>query len=137
MLDWLHDAFGRDRINFTAPIDVAPADNTTNEPQPDLIVFRDRGAAVQLTVPQPDELVLVVEIADNTLDFVVAVKGPLYARAGIVEYWALDINRRRLIVHRDPTPTGYGSVVAYGESEKVSPLAAPDRELLVADIFPA
>ncbi len=63
-------------------------------------------------------------------------KAKLYARAALADYWVLDINGRRLIVHRDPTPTGYRSVVAYGESEKISPLASPDHELLVATIFP-
>ena len=77
-----------------------------------------------------------VEVSDSTLRFDLTVKAALYARAGIIEYWVLDINGRRLIVHRDPTPTGYRSVVAYGESEKVTPLAAPDHELLVAAIFP-
>ncbi len=134
---WLEGAFGQDRVNSEAPIDVALADNPTNQPQPDLIVFKRAGGAFEFSVPQPAELALVVEVSDTTLRFDLKVKANLYARAGIADYWVLDINGRRLIVHRDPTPAGYGSVVAYGESEKVSPLAAPDRELLVSAIFPA
>jgi Uma2 family endonuclease len=134
---WLEGAFGQDRVNSEAPIDVAPADNPTNQPQPDLIVFMRPGGAFEFLVPQSAELALVVEISDTTLRFDLKVKANLYARAGIADYWVLDINGRRLIVHRDPTPAGYGSVVAYGESERVSPLAASDRELLVDDICPA
>jgi Uma2 family endonuclease len=134
---WLEAAFGQDRVNSEASMDVAPADNPTNEPQPDLIVFVPAGAAIAFSMPQPAELALVVEISDTTLRFDLNVKANLYARAGITDYWVLDINGHRLIVHRDPTPAGYRSVVAYGESERVGPFRAPDRELVVAGIFPA
>jgi Uma2 family endonuclease len=77
----------------------------------------------------------VVETADTTLRFDLTVKGALYARAGIPEYWVLDTNARRLIVHREPTPSGYSSAVAYGEAETVSPIAAPARALLVKSVF--
>jgi len=63
------------------------------------------------------------------------VKARLYGRAGIVEYWVLDLTGRRLIVHREPQPGGYRSVTAYCESERVAPLASPRSELLVADVF--
>jgi Uma2 family endonuclease len=135
--DWLRRVFGQDRVNSEAAIDVAPADNPINEPEPDVIVFQRAGGAYEYSIPQSADLTLVVEVSDSTLRFDLTVKAALYTRAGIVDYWVLDINGRRLIVHRDPTPAGYGSVVAYGESESVSPLTAPDRELLVSAIFPA
>jgi Uma2 family endonuclease len=132
---WLQRAFGQDRVNSEAAIDVAPADNPINEPEPDVIVFRRAGGAYSYSIPQPDDVALVVEVSDSTLRFDLTVKAALYARAGITDYWVLDVNGRRMIVHRDPSAAGYGSVVAYGEYEKVSLLAAPDRELLVAEIF--
>lgn len=55
---WLMDSFGRDRVNPEAPVDVAPADNGTNEPQPDLIVLKKQSAAYQLGPPQPADLEL-------------------------------------------------------------------------------
>jgi Uma2 family endonuclease len=137
LMFWLMDTFGRERVNTEAPIDVAPEDNPINEPEPDLIVLKRESRMFRSGPPQPADLDLVVEISEDTsLGFDLDVKARIYARAGIADYWALDVNGRRLIVHRGPTPSGYGSVVAFGESERVSPLAAPDRELLVADIFP-
>jgi Uma2 family endonuclease len=133
---WLMDVFGRDRVNQEAPIDVSPEDNPTNEPVPDAIVFKLPAAAFQPGPPQPAELALVVEVSDTTLRFDLTVKAQLYARAGIVEYWVLDVTGRRLIVHREPAPVGYRSVVAYSESEKVTPHTSPQSELLVGDIFP-
>ena len=134
---WLMDVFGRDQVNQEAPIDVSADDNPTNEPEPDVIVLRRPASAFQLLQPQASDLALVVEVSDSTLQFDTTVKSRLYARAGIADYWVLDVNDRRLIVHRDPGPDGYRSVIAYSASEKVSPLASPHSELLVGDIVPA
>ena len=75
-------------------------------------------------------------MADSTLGFDLTTKAALYARAGIVEYWVLDVAGRRMIVHRDPQAGGYASVVAYGVEEGVAPLAAPESWLRIKDAFP-
>jgi len=59
-----------------------------------------------------------------------------YARAGIAEYWVLDITGRRMIVHRDPQAGRYASVAAYGSQESVAPLAAPQSCFRIKDAFP-
>ena len=134
---WLTQVFGVRFVNPEAPIDVAPEDNPTNEPVPDLVVLKRSFSKFRLARPQPEDLDLVVEVADTTLTFDLTVKAALYARAHIVEYWVLDVTARRLIVHRDPKSGGFASIVAYGEHESVAPLAAPQREFRVADAFPA
>jgi len=77
----------------------------------------------------------VVEVSDSSLGFDLTTKAALYARAGIVEYWVLDVAGRRLIVHRDPRAGRYISVAAYGEEESVAPLAALESLLRVGDLF--
>ncbi len=104
MLVWLQKVFGDTLVNPEAPIDVSPEDNPTNEPQPDIIVLNRDIAHFQSTKPGPQDLHLVVEVSDTTLNFDLTVKAALYARAGIADYWALDVNARRLIVHREPQP---------------------------------
>jgi Uma2 family endonuclease len=135
---WLIQIFGGLRVNAEAPIDVAPEDNPTNQPEPDMIVLtRDyAGSARYLSTPQPKDLDLVVEIADSSLTFDLTVKATLYARAGIAEYWVLDVPGRRLIVHLDPQSGQYGSVTAYNEQEGVAPLGAPSSVFPVKDAFP-
>lgn len=133
---WLTGVFGDLFVLTEAPIDVAPEDNPTNEPEPDAIVLKHglRSLAPGRN-PRPEDLHLVVEVADTTLRFDRTVKARLYARAGIAEYWVLDLKRRRLIVHRDPERGVYASVLAFGPEEPVSPLAAPQAEIRLGEVL--
>jgi Uma2 family endonuclease len=132
---WLVQIFGLDFVNPEAPIDVAPEDNPTNEPEPDVIVLRKELSYFRSNPPAEDVL-LVVEVADSSLSFDLTVKARLYARAGIPEYWVADVGTRQIYVHRNPGSGKYGSVVIYSEQETVSPLAAPHAEFLVGTAFP-
>src|SRR5580693_10538652 len=69
MFAWLMEAFGARRINPNAPIDVSPEDNPKNEPQPDLIVLNRDTSHFRSANPGPQDLHLVVEVADTTLRF--------------------------------------------------------------------
>jgi len=123
MLVWLMECFGKSFAEAEAPIDVSPEDNPTSEPEPDVLVLkRDRSTIA--TNPRPEDISLLVEVADSTLPYDLSVKARLYARAGIVEYWVLDLNNRRLIVNRNPAAGQYSSVVSYAEHETLAPLAA-------------
>ncbi len=133
---WLVKVFGVRLVNPEAPIDVAPEDNPTNEPEPDIIVLKRDLSHFTSANPSPQDLQLVVEVADSTLGFDLTTKAALYARAGIVEYWVLDVAGRRMIVHRDPQKGRYASVTAYGNEESVAPLAAPESRFPIRDAFP-
>jgi Uma2 family endonuclease len=137
MRDWLIEVFGKRFVNQEAPIDVSPEDNPSNEPEPDIIVLnRDYFKYFRSAKPAPQDLHLVVEIADTTLYFDHTTKAVLYARAGIADYWVLDVSSRRLIVHRRPQSGKYASIMAYNEQESVAPLVAPHAKFKVADAFP-
>lgn len=132
---WLEGVFGARLVIPESPIDVSPEDNPSNEPEPDLIVLKRDLSHFTDANPRPEDLQLVVEVADSTLSFDRTTKARLYARAGIVEYWVLDVARRQMIVHRDPREGRYVPVVAYGSEESVSPLSAPGSSLRISDAF--
>jgi Uma2 family endonuclease len=138
VIGWLIPVFGTRRWNYAAPIDIAPEDNRRNQPEPDMIVLtREYSESRYWTdTPQPRDLELVIEIADTSLAFDLTVKAALYARAGIAEYWVLDVPGRRLIVHHDPQGDRYGSVTAYREQEGVASLGAPNSIFQVGTVFP-
>jgi Uma2 family endonuclease len=132
---WLMSVFGARFVNLHAPIDVAPQDNPTNEPQPDALVLKRSYTGFRSVTPGPKDLELIVEVSYTSLAFDLTTKAALYARAGISEYWVVDIAGRRLVVHRQPEGGRYGSIEAYGEDESVAPLAAADKAFRVADVF--
>lgn len=132
--NWAIAVFGDLRVQTEASIDVAPDDNPINEPEPDLAVLRRSSLEFDAN-PKPEDILLVAEVSDTTLSFDLEKKGPLYARAGIPEYWILDVNKRRLIVHREPAGGKYRSVVVYSENESVAPLNSPRSEFLVSAAF--
>ena len=132
---WLAEAFGKRFVNPEAPIDVAPEDNPTNEPEPDVIVLNRDLSNFRSANPRPEDLHLVVEVADSTLNFDLTVKAALYARAGIMEYWVVDVPGRRVIVHREPKQGSFVSIVAYCESEPVAPIGAPQSEFRAAYVL--
>ena len=137
LVDWLKQVFGPRFVQQEVSIDLAPEDNPTSEPEPDIIVLKRELTHYSAANPGPEDLRLVVEVADTTLHFDLTTKAALYARAGIMEYWALDVNGRRLIVHREPQSGRYSSVVEFSEQESAAPLAAPQAEFRVRDAFPA
>ena len=134
--EWLGRVFGNLFISTETPIDVSPEDNHTSEPEPDAVVLSRPATEFPVDNPKPSELRLVVEVSDSSLHFDLTTKASLYARAGIVEYWVLDVSARRCVVHRNPRAGRYTSIVAYSTGEEVAPLAAPDRLLSVASVFP-
>jgi Uma2 family endonuclease len=98
-------------------MDIGPAD----EPEPDVAVLREYKAEYRKRHPTGEETELVVEIADSSLASDLSIKRRLYARAGVPEYWVVDLNNRRLVVHRglDMTKGEYASVQSYAETEAV------------------
>jgi Uma2 family endonuclease len=132
---WLARVFGEQFVNQEAPIDVAPEDNPTNEPEPDVILLNRSYWEFKTSNPCPSDLRLVVEVSESTLGFDLTKKSALYARARIPEYWVFDVLERRLIVHRDPEAGQYRTVAAYNEQESVAPLAAPDALFQVSAAF--
>jgi Uma2 family endonuclease len=136
MHTWLLRVFGERFVNQEAPIDVSPEDNPSNEPEPDIIVLNRDFLSFRSANPGPQDLHLVVEVSDTTLNFDLTVKAALYARAGIAEYWVLDVSGRRLIVHRHPQSGKYTAILVYNEQEEVAPLAAPHAMFKPADAFP-
>ena len=112
-----------------------------SEPEPDVYVVP--GAPRDYLREHPTRPALVVEVAHSRLRLDRTRKAAIYARAGVEDYWILNLVDRVLEVHREParldTPRrlwGYRSVQALGPDETVSPLAAPGARILIADLLP-
>ncbi len=78
-----------------------------SEAQPDLALLRPRTDFYSAGHPGPDDVLLIVEVADTTVEYDLDVKAPLYARAGIPTTWVVDLAERCVHVLSDPAPSGY------------------------------
>ncbi len=136
LLEWLGAVFGIRYLNPETAIDVAPEDNPTSEPEPDIAVLSGLASAYVKSNPPASDVRLVVEVSDSTLAFDQGPKARLYARADIQEYWVVDVKSSQIIVHRIPTNGIYATIAAYERGETIAPLAAPDSPLAVSTIFP-
>ncbi len=105
------------------------------EPEPDLVLLRFRADFYAESDEAPEDVLLIVEVADSSEAYDRRTKGPLYARFGIPDYWIADLNRDRITVYRDPTPDGYATSRVYRRGESIVPLAFPDLTVAVDDIL--
>jgi Uma2 family endonuclease len=128
--------FGVEHVMVQLTIDVAEISPEYDEPEPDVAVTAEPEDAYTTRHPTPADLLLVVEVADTTLRFDRTKKVALYSRAGIREYWIVDVAGRRLYVHRQPAAEGYGDVTVYRADEMVATLARPEAPIRVEDLLP-
>jgi Uma2 family endonuclease len=102
---------------------------------PDITVVRRLGSEQRSRHPQAEDTELVIEVAKTSIKKDQTRKAAAYAEAGIPEYWIADINSKAMIVHRDPSTTGYRSIESFGVDQTVTPLAFPNIAVRVGDIF--
>jgi Uma2 family endonuclease len=107
-----------------------------SEPEPDIAVVALETLEYAEHHPQPSEIFLLIEVADTSLAFDLGTKALAYARAGVAEYWVLDVQFRKLYVLRSPMPQGYQSEVVLAETMQIVPLAFPDFTLAISEMLP-
>lgn len=133
---WCISVFGMDFVQTQAAINVAPEDNPTSFPEPDVFVLKRSIAHFTSAFPEASDVALVAEVSDSTLAFDLSTKAGLYARANIAEYWVLDVVGRALIVHREPREGRYQGVLRYAADETVTALAKPTHKTVVSALLP-
>ena len=99
------------------------------ERNPDVVLLRIHGEGpgyYQTNLPTPADVLLLVEVSDSTLRTDLGEKAQQYAAHGIADYWALDLQGDRVVIHREPTADGYASVHSLTRGDSISPQAFPD-----------
>ncbi|PYO70307.1 MAG: Uma2 family endonuclease [Gemmatimonadetes bacterium] len=106
-----------------------------SEPQPDVALLVPRADAYRTAHPQPEHVLLVIEVADTSLEHDRDVKIPLYAAAGIPEVWLVNLPGDVVALYRDPSPQGYATVRTAGRGDTLTPHRLPGVTLRVDDIL--
>lgn len=104
-------------------------------PQPDIAVLQPQDNFYSERHPGPDDILLLIEVADTSLRYDRRVKSKLYGAAGIADYWIVNLPARQIEVYREPRPNGYRTVTHYAPGETLSPLAFPDITLMIDEVL--
>ncbi|MFV2068098.1 MAG: Uma2 family endonuclease [Pirellulales bacterium] len=106
-----------------------------SEPEPDLlwVVRRDYSAKH----PEPEDVLLVIEVADSSLEFDRGEKLQLYAEAGIEDYWVVNLIDRCIEIYRSVANAQYQATSVHRGSQDVRPLHFPGATLQPVRVFGA
>jgi Uma2 family endonuclease len=130
----LADFFRQNIGNRALVREAHPITLANSEPEPDIAIVRGEWANYRLRHPTAEEIFLVVEISESTLVKDLDRKKAIYAAAGIVEYWVLNLPKLQLIVFRHPQGQDYLSRQEFKEGE-IAPLMFPDVKISLTQLF--
>ena len=97
-----------------------------SEPEPDIALLRPRADGYMSAHPGPEDVLVVIEVADTCLAYDLGVKVPLYARPGIPEAWVIDAATRQTRVFREPSAEGYRRELLVGPEETLASAVLTD-----------
>ncbi len=106
-----------------------------SEPEPDLVLLRPRRGRYARQLPQPTDVLLLVEVMDTSALRDRGQKLNAYAKAGIPEVWLVDVADQTVEVYTEPADHVYGRSTVRHVGQALAPTACPDRPLPVASIF--
>jgi Uma2 family endonuclease len=132
LMDWSVDHTARDKVQVRVqnPVAFLPEDS---EPQPD-IVWAKRQRYTDHH-PTATDILLLIEVAESSLNTDRDEKGKLYATAGVTDYWIVNLIDRTVEVHREPKKGRYQNVQSFGDGASVQPLAVSELRLSVDSLF--
>ena len=105
-------------------------------PEPDLALLKFREDDYAGGYASPEDTLLVIEVAESSLNYDMAVKSQIYGRAGIPEMWVLNLQGDCIERFQEPGTEGYAQHTVLRRGEKVSPVSLPDVELAVEELLP-
>ena len=107
-----------------------------SETMPDVMLLNWRDDFYRAGKPTPDDVLLIIEVSDSSLEYDRTDKLSAYARAGIPEFWIVSRDDRRIEAYTEPSEGTYSKVRHVGPGETIAPQAFPDVTLEVGQFFP-
>jgi Uma2 family endonuclease len=109
--------------------------NRHSEPEPDVVLVRPAADDYTSRHPSPEDVLLLIEVAESSLDYDRREKLAAYGKAGIEEYWIVNLPEQCVEVYREPHFTGYASVTTLKPGDTASPRAFPDVQIDLAALL--
>src|SRR5437764_582462 len=115
-------AKGRWVVSVQSPVYL----DESSEPEPDIMWLRPKSDFYSARHPRPRDVLLLIEVADSSLDYDREEKLPAYTRAAISGVWIVNLKDGAIEVHREPEGAAYNSTALLRPGDKARPLAFPD-----------
>ena len=106
-----------------------------SEPEPDFALLKPRPDFYRDAHAVAADVLLLIEVADSSLNYDRAVKRALYARHGIAEFWIFNLIAGEIEICRQPTAAGYAAIDIAGRDRELEPLLLPGVRISAASIF--
>ena len=126
-----HEILGQVHIDVQNPLSVSHEDDL----YPDIVLLRRREDRYVGNIPEAKDALLVVEVADTTLEYDRTVKLPRYGAAGVHEVWIVDLQGKRIWVHRKPLEGDYHDVFEAHAGDILTVSGIPGFEVKASDIL--
>ena len=138
ILSRIAEIFGEQFVLPATGVHVRWDDDSKNAPEPDVLLLNKPNMEITTDQPRPEDIQLLIEVADTTRNYDLGTKAALYARAGVPEYWVISVDERRVYVHTNPTPDGSYTRREADETETVAPVNLPigTSGIRVAELLP-
>ncbi|MCG8584771.1 MAG: Uma2 family endonuclease [Pirellulales bacterium] len=104
-----------------------------SEPEPDVAWVVEQ--PYDRNHPEPKDVLLIIEVAESSLEYDRVDKAKLYAEAGIQDYWVVDCVGQTVEVFREPSSTGYAASQLYRDTDQIHPLAFPKISFSPTTVF--
>lgn len=108
-----------------------------SEPEPDIVVAMPREDEYDESHPTPDEIYLILEVSNTSLEYDRNTKGKSYARAGIRQYLVLNVPEKTLEDYREPSANDFQTKQTYRAGQTFNLVAFPEISLAVSDFLPS
>lgn len=109
--------------------------NDYSEPQPDVALLKPRPDFYAQALPTPEDVLLVIEVSDSTLEYDRQIKAPMYARAGVAEVWIVNLADELIETYADATGGEYQTTASAVRGEEVQARSVASLRLSVAEVL--
>ncbi|MEL6553453.1 MAG: Uma2 family endonuclease [Cyanobacteria bacterium J06621_11] len=109
--------------------------DTYSEPEPDIAIVYPSSSFYAEHHPTASEVFAIIEVSDSTIERDLTLKANLYAAAGIVDYWVINVQEKQLHIFRDPQANEYQKQTILKTKQSTSFVAFPDCTISVSDCF--
>lgn len=119
-------------VRVQGPINLS---SKQSEPEPDIAILKWRDDFYRDKHPSPEDILLIIEAADTSLEYDKFTKTQLYAKSGIQEVWLINLLENTIEVYRSPSIDGYKIISRLSPAETASPLSFPDIVIRAGELL--